>query len=226
MVCSPIVITVNKIRNVFETDTRNIVDLMSMDDPPIFNITVRMKRYYDALISSTMDRHNALELNAKLLKYVLRCQVSAFLLYRKPSSNFSITPDVEIARRNCIRLFKQADVCEVLPIPALGIVRSTYPLNPFPIPPSHRAIVMQTGQRLSTLIKNFVHQKANNFVIYISTYGITPAILLPTISVILNDLSNESSRRIIDRLHRLYAFDLSSFIVRFAQGHVMPCGRI
>ena len=103
-----------------------------------------MMRY---IISSTMDRHNALELNAKLLKYVLRCQMSAFLLYRKPSSNFSITPDVEMARRNFARLFKQADVCEVLPIPALGIVRSTYPLNPFPIPPSHRSIVMQTGQR-------------------------------------------------------------------------------
>ena len=49
VVCSPIVIIANKIRNIFETDTRNIVDLMSMDDPPIFNITVRMKRYYDAL---------------------------------------------------------------------------------------------------------------------------------------------------------------------------------
>lgn len=199
---------------------------MSMDDPPIFNITVRMKRYYDTLISSTMDCQDAYELNEKLLKYILRCQMSDYLLYRKASLNFNITPDVEKARKNFARLFKQCDVCEVLPIPALGIIRSTYPLNLFPITPSQRSIVMQTGQQQTTLIENFVQQNAINFVIYISNYGITPAISLPTISIILDDLSNESSMHIINRLHILYAFDLSSFIVRFAQGYVMPCGRI
>ena len=173
-----------------------------------------------------MDRQDAFELNGKLLKYILRCQMSDYLLYRKASPNFSITPDVEMARKNFARLFKQCDVCQALPVPAVGIVRSTYPLNPFPIPPSQRSIVMQTGQQQSTLIENFVQQNATNFVIYISNYGITPAISLPTISVVLDDLSNESSMRIINRLHTLYAFDLSSFIVRFAQGHVMPCGRI
>src|SRR5271169_5213909 len=199
---------------------------MSMDNPPIFNITLRMKGYYDTLISSTMDRQDAFELSGNLLKYILRCQMSDYLLYRKASPTFIITPDVETARNNFARLLKQCDVCKVLPIPALGIVRSTYPLNPFAIPPSQRSIVMQTGQQQSTLMENFVQQNATNFVIYISNNGITPAISLPTISIILDDLSNESSMRIINRLHTLYAFDLSSFIVRFAQGHVMPCGRI
>lgn len=197
-----------------------------MDDPPIFNITVSMKQQYNTLISSTMDRKDAPELNGSLLNYILRCQISDYLLYRKPSRNFSITPDVEMARKNFARLFKQCDVCEVLPVPALGIVRSTYPLNPFPIPPSQRSIVMQTGQQQATLIENYVQQNATNFVIYISNYGITSAISLPTISIILDDLSNGSSRRIINRFQTLYAYDLSSFVVRFAQGQVMPCGRI
>ena len=199
---------------------------MRMNDPPLFAITMRMREYYDKLLSVTMDAPDALALSTKVLKYILRCQMSDNYLYHKPTANIKITSTIERARKNFGRLLKQCDVCNVLPVPALGIIRYTYPLAPFPIQPAQRSYIMQTGQQQCSLIENFIQRYANNLVIYMSNYGITPVIALPTITIVLDDILSASSSHIINELRTLYAFDQTSFLVRFVQGRVIPCGRI
>ena len=92
---------------------------MSVSDPHLFVITVRMKRYYDELSFSTVDAPDAFVLCVKVLKYILRCQMSDPVLYHKATSDIEITSVIETARKNFGRLFKQ---CDLLPVPALGIV--------------------------------------------------------------------------------------------------------
>src|SRR5579859_7304270 len=200
---------------------------MSLDEPVIFNITRRMREWYTAVSSSSVDVANAKEMNIKILQFVLRSQMSDFRLYNDPCDKLAINEDLQRARINFARLYKQCDVMAILPRPELGIVRYTLPLNPFPLPKSIRNATQSTfPHQLATVVAK-VSAISANFAIYSSSFGIQPTVSLPTISVILPDLDIDSSREIISCLRSIYnPFDYDAFIIRLAIGEVRAAGRI
>ena len=200
---------------------------MSLDEPVIFNITRRMRESYTRVSSSSVDVPNAKEMNIKILQFVLRSQMSDVRLYNDPCDKLAIDEDLERARINFARLYKQCDIMAILPRPELGIVRYTLPLNPFPLPECIRNATQLTfPHQLATVVAK-VSEISANFAIYSSGFGIQPTVSLPTISVILPDLDIDSSREIITSLRSIYnPFDFDAFIIRLAIGEVCAAGRI
>jgi hypothetical protein len=200
---------------------------MRLDEPLIFNITQRMRQSYIAITSDSVDLANAKHMNLKILQFVLRCQMSDIRLYHVPCGKLVIDEDLQRARINFARLYKQCDVMAILPRPEPGIVRYTLPLNPFPLPKSVRKATQSTFRRQLAIVVAKVSEISANFAIYSSNFGIQLTVSLPTISVILPGLDTDSSREIMSYLRSIYSpFDYDSFIVRFAIGNVRAAGRI
>jgi len=202
-------------------------ELMSLDEPLIFNITRQMRESYIAVSSSGVDVVNAKEMNIKILQFVLRSQMSDIRLYHNPCDKFAVDEDLQRARINFARLYKQCDVMAILPRPELGVVRYTLPLHPFPLPKSIRNPTQSTfPHQLATIVAK-VSEISANFAIYSSSFGIQPTVSLPTISVILPGLDTDSAREIISYVHSIYnPFDCDAFIIRVATGEVRAAGRI
>ena len=143
-----------------------------------------MRESYIAISSTSVDVADAKDMNIKILQFVLRSQMSDVRLYHKPCDKLAIDEDMQRARINFARLYKQCDVMAILPRPELGIVRHTLPLNPFPIPKSIRKAMRSTYRHQLAIIVAKVSESSANFAIYSSSFGIQLAVSLPTISVI------------------------------------------
>jgi hypothetical protein len=106
---------------------------MAMDRPSIFNITMNLKRHYQAIAPSAVDTLLAKDLGANILMYILRAQLSQVDMYYPGDT---AEPIVGSAQSNFARLYRQYDLLYLLPRPDLGVMRSSFPLNPMPTPAS------------------------------------------------------------------------------------------
>jgi hypothetical protein len=196
---------------------------MSGDHPPIFNITVRLKKKYDAISGSITDKPHVRDLSIKVLQYLLRCHLSDIRLYTKPSPNFEVNSSMEETRMNFARLFKQCDLLSLLPSNELGIVRHTYALVPFPLPQTTRSATAAMFSRQIETVTEVVSSASPNFAIYTSSFGISQTISLPTISVLLPQFDPQ----LLSRLRSFFdPFDYECYAIRFVLGGVKPAGRI
>jgi hypothetical protein len=110
-------------------------------------------------------------------------------LYHKHTPKLSISAAGESARKNFASLLRQCDVVNILPATPLGIVRTLYPFNVFPIPPRPYKSIKRTARRQRDRIVSILNESLPNFVVYISNYGFSPTIALPTINVIVPKLT-------------------------------------
>ena len=197
-----------------------------MNEPEIFGITIRFREVYNRLSSSAVDISRARELNVKILRYILRAQMSDIRLYHHQTDSFNLDECAMSARRNFGRLFRQCDITKILPVPELGIVRTSLPLNPMPIPASLRDATRLSSLHQRDTILEVVQRLSADFCIYISNYGINVTIALPTISVVLPGVTTTTAPSIIQQLQKMYnPFDFDSYIVRFSSGTVQAAGR-
>ena len=123
--------------------TQDIITIMSDERPHIFDITYKFRQLFGSVNENALDSNRAHDMSLKNLLYILRCQMSEERLYR-PLSGVAGTGDydaVRLAKLNFARLFKQCDVVHILPTPALGLIRSSYPMAPVPIPKTSLPVV-------------------------------------------------------------------------------------
>jgi hypothetical protein len=202
--------------------------MMSEELPKIFNVTIKIRATYNSVLERASDADCAHDMSIKNLQYILRCQMSDIRLYR-PSSGTSLTSEPDpgsTARLNFARLYKQCDPLNILPSPALGIIRSTYPMAPLPIPSQMRR-QLTTIERQRDAAIEAIEESCQSFVIYFSNYGINEAVSLPTMSVVLLDLTSASSLAAIARLRELFdPFNFSAMLIRVAEGEFNSIGQV
>lgn len=134
---------------------------------------------------------------------------------------------VQLAKLNFARLYKQCDVLDILPKPAPGLIRSSYPMAPLPIPSHSRNVLMEMLDRQRAVALDVLSSFSGFFVIYVSNCGLSEAVSLPTLSIILPDLTSASSIRIVSRLKEMFdPFNFSSLFLRLASGEFKPVGEI
>src|SRR5271168_868266 len=209
--------------------TQDIITIMSDERPHIFDITYKFRQLFVSVTENALDSNCARDMALKNLLYTLRCQMSEERLYR-PLSGVAGTGDydaVRIAKLNFAKLYKQCDIVDILPRPALGLIRSSYPMAPLPIPSHSRTAVAEMVARQQAVALDALSHYSQFFVIYISNYGISEAVSLPTLSIILPDLTSPSSVKLISRLKELFdPFNLSALLLRLASGEFKPVGEI
>lgn len=209
--------------------TQDILTIMSDQRPQIFEITSKFRQSYSSVIENALDSNDANDMSLRNLLYILRCQMSEERLYR-PSSEVLGTGEydvIQLAKSNFARLYKQCDVLDILPKPALGLLRSSYPMAPLPIPSHSRNALAEMLDRQRAVALDVLSSYSGFFVIYVSNYGISEAVSLPTLSIILRDLTSASSISIVSRLkERFDPFNFSSLLLRLASGEFKPVGEI
>ena len=209
--------------------TQDIITIMSEERPHIFDITCKFRQLFGSVNENALDSNRAHDISLKNLLYILRCQMSEERLYR-PLTGVAGTGDydaVRIAKLNFARLYKQCDVVDILPKPALGLIRSSYPMAPLPIPSHTRTAVAEMVARQQALALDALSQYSRFFVIYVSNYGISEAVSLPTLSIILADLTSPLSVKVVSHLKELFdPFSLSALLLRLASGEFKPVGEI
>ena len=202
---------------------------MSEENPHIFEITYKLRQTYHSVVDDVMDSNRAHDMCLKNLLYILRCQMSDERFYR-PFTGLAGTGDydtVRLAKLNFARLYRQCDVLNILPAPALGLIRSSYRMAPLPIPKQLRAALVDTIQRQRTIAVDILQLYTISFVIFVSNYGISQAVSLPTLSIVVPDLTSPSSVSAISRLRECFdPFNFSAILLRISCGEIKPVGEI
>src|SRR2546423_13247126 len=93
---------------------------MGVDDPEIFNITVRAKANYASTREFAFDVEYGNQYNIKILQYLLRVVMSDYRLYHPATSTLRIDDTARLARKNIGRLFSHLDLVGLLPTPLLA----------------------------------------------------------------------------------------------------------
>jgi len=202
---------------------------MSDERPRIFDVTYKFRQTFVAVNENALDSNRAHDLSLKNLLYILRCQMSEMQLYRTLTgvAGRGDYDAVRTAQLNFARLYKQCDVANILPKPALGLIRSSYRMSPLPIPSHTRSIMAAMFSRQQNVALNALSQYSRFFAIYVSNYGISEDISLPTLSIILSDVTSPSSINIVSRLkERFDPFNFSSLLLRLTSGEFRPVGEI
>jgi hypothetical protein len=202
---------------------------MSDERPHIFDVTYKFRQTFVSVNENALDSNRAHDMSLKNLLYILRCQMSEERLYR-PLTGVASTEDydtVRIAQLNFARLYKQCDVANILPKPALGLIRSSYRMSPLPIPSHTRSTMAAMFSRQQDVALDALSQYSRFFAIYVSNYGISEDISLPTLSIILPDVTSPSSIHIVSRLKELFdPFNFSALLLRVTFGEFRPVGEI
>ena len=202
---------------------------MSYENPHIFEITYRFRQNYRSVVDDAMDSNRANDLCLKNLLYILRCQMSDERFYR-PLTGVTGTGDydiVRLAKLNFAKLYRQCDVLDILPVPALGLIRSSYRMAPLLIPKWLRPRLADTIERQRTIAVDILQSYTISFVIYISNYGISHPVSLPTLSVVLPDLTSPESVDAISRLKECFdPFNFSAMLLRISCGGIKQVGEI
>src|ERR1700737_788781 len=107
---------------------------MSDERLGIFSITLKFRQSYRSIVDHALDINQANDMCLKNLHYILRVQMSDERFYRPSTGEITTVGDVGAAKLNFAKLYKQCDVLDNLPSPALGIVRTSFPMAPHPIP--------------------------------------------------------------------------------------------
>src|SRR5271169_242 len=145
--------------------------MMSEENPEIFSVTTKIRITYNSIVGGAVDADLAHDWSIKNLQYILRSQMSDIRLYRS-SSVASSTNELEAARDagiNFARLYKQCDPLNILPSPALGIIRSTYPMAPLPIPIQTRNQLTTIERQRDSAIEE-VQESCPSYIIYVTNY--------------------------------------------------------
>ena len=202
---------------------------MSDERPHIFDITYKFRQLFVSVNENALDSNRAHDMSLKNLLYILRCQMSEERLYR-PLSGVAGTEDydaVRISQLNFARLYKQCDVVNILPTPALGLIRSSYPMAPLPIPSHTQSTMAAMFARQQAVALDALSHYSRFFAIYVSNYGISEDVSLPTLSIILPDVTSPSSIDIVSRLKELFdPFNFSALLLRLTFGEFRPVGEI
>jgi hypothetical protein len=197
-----------------------------MNEPEIFGLTVRLQEVYNHVASSAVDISLARDLNIEILRYILRAQMSDIRLYHHQTNTFELDESAISARQNFGRLFRQCDVTKTLPLPELGIVRTSLPLNPMPLPRSVSDATRFLSLHQRDIILDLVQRLSADFCIYISSYGVNQAVTLPTITIVLPSLTTTTAISIIKQLQQMYnPYDFDFYTVRFASGIVQTAAQ-
>jgi hypothetical protein len=125
----------------------DVLTIMSDEQPGIFSITLKFRYIYASLVEHALDIDRARDMSVKNLLYILRVQMSDERFYNPSTVETTMVDDVNTARLNFAKLYKQCDVLSILPSPALGIIRTSYPMAPLPIPPDTRTAFGETLER-------------------------------------------------------------------------------
>src|SRR5277367_1107528 len=201
---------------------------MSDERPRIFDITYKFRQTFGSVIENALASNRANDMSLKNILYILRCQMSEERLYR-PLSGAVDTPDyngVQFARVNFARLYKQCDVLDILPAPALGLIRSSYPMALLPVPSHTQSDVAEMLDRHRAVALDALSSYSRFLVIYVSNFGISEAVSLPTLSIILPDLTSACSISIVSRLKELFDPFNYTGLLRLASGEFKPVGEI
>jgi hypothetical protein len=200
---------------------------MSSDTPALFALTARLRERYREASAKALDLAIARNYNTKVLCYILRCMLGDHTLYHKEMFELRLTPDATKARFNFARLLKQCDILDQLPRSDLGIICHSYPMNVLPIPPAQFHSQKRTSRRQRDRIVSLLNDSVPKFAVYTSNFGITNAISLPTLSIVLPNLSSTPSARIIKDIAKIPdAFDFEAPCIRYSIGHFAPVGQI
>src|SRR5436305_8800601 len=148
--------------------------MMSEERPEVFIVTMKIRSTYNTVVEGALDADFGHSMSIKNLQYILRCQMSDIRLYRPSSGRSSESePDpVGTARINFARLYKQCDPLNILPSPALGIIRSAFPMAPLPIPTQVRKHLTTIGRQQDSAIEA-VQESCHSYVIYVTNYEIS-----------------------------------------------------
>jgi hypothetical protein len=202
---------------------------MSNERPHIFDITYKFRHLFVSVNENALDSNRAHDMSLKNLLYILRSQMSEERLYR-PLSGVAGTEDyddVRIAQLNFARLYKQCDVVNILPKPALGLIRSSYRMSPLPIPSHTRITMAAVLSRQQAVALDVLNQFSRFFTMYVSNYGISEDVSLPTLSIILPDVTSPLSMDIVSRLKEVFdPFNFSALLLRVTFGEFRPVGEI
>ena len=194
-------------------------------EPVLFQITHRMRNVFHQLRPHVVDNFLAHDLNIKLLQYVLRVVMSDYQLYNKRTSTFDIPDEVQQAKVNFSRLFRQCDVTDCIAQPELGIVRSEMGYYPFPIPTRMRSSTIENALIQRDTILQLVNSASPNYCIYISMFGLNESICVPTISLVVPNIADPFIGPLVKRLRSMYPpFDSESYVLRFSNGYAAAAG--
>jgi hypothetical protein len=108
--------------------------------------------------------------------------------------------DLGTAKLNFAKLYKQCDVLNNLPSPALGIIRTSFPMAPHPIPLVTSTTLHETLQRQRSITIDTLQTICISFIIHVSTFGIMQTLSLPTLSIALPDLTSQPAVTAIARI--------------------------
>jgi hypothetical protein len=197
----------------------NILTIMSDERPGIFSITLKFRQSHTSIIDHALDIDRANDMCVKNLHYILYIDMSDERLYRPSAGETTTIDDVGTAKLNFAKLYKQCDVLDVLPSPALGVIRTNYPMAPLPIPPETRTALRETLQRQRSVAIDTLRTISHSFVVYVSNFRITQTLSLPTLSIVLPDLTTPPALAAIARLKEIFdPFNSSTLLLRFSLG--------
>ena len=200
---------------------------MSDERLGIFSITLKFRQSYRSIVDHALDINQANDMCLKNLHYILRVQMSDERFYRPSTGEITTVGDVGAAKLNFAKLYKQCDVLDNLPSPALGIVRTSFPMAPHPIPLETRTTLRETLQRQRSVAIDTLRTICSSFVVYVSNFGITQTLSLPTLSIILPDLTTQPALTAIARIKEIFdPFNFSLMLIRFSLGEFKRVGEI
>ena len=202
---------------------------MSDENPHIFEITHKFRQNYHSVVDDVTNSNRANDMCLQNLLYILRCQMSDERFYR-PLNGLADTGDYDtvcLAKLNFAKLYRQCDVLNILPAPALGLIQSSYRMAPLPTPKKLQAALVDTIKRQRTIAVDVLQLYTRSFVIFVSNYGISQAVSLPTLSVVLPDLTSSSSVSAISRLRECFdPFNFAAVLLRISCGEIKQIGEI
>ena len=194
-------------------------------EPTLFQVTHRMRNVFHQLRPHVVDNFLARDLNIKLLQYVLRVVMSDYQIYNKCTTTFDVPDEVQQAKVNFSRLFRQCDVTDCIAQPELGIVRSEMGYYPLPIPSRIRSSTIENALKQRDTILQLVNSASPNYCIYISMFGLNQSICVPTISLVVPNIANPLITPLVERLRSMYSpFDFESYVLRFSNGYAAAAG--
>jgi len=136
------------------------------------------------------------------------------------------SPGSSTARTNFSALLQKIDLFGILPALHRCVVRSFYPLNPFPIPTEECVTTQTSLLRHRDRIVSILNETVVNYVVYITMFGITAEVALPTITIVLPNLKTTESVTAIRRIADISnPFNVSVPVIRYATRGVKPAGR-
>jgi hypothetical protein len=205
----------------------DVLTIISDEPPRIFAITLKFRQIYASLVEHALDINRANDMSVKILLYILRVQMSDERFYSPLTGETTTVDDVDAAKLNFTKLYKQCDVLDILPSPALGLIRTIYPMAPLPIPLDTRTSLGETLQRQRSVAIDTLKTMSSSFIVYVTNFGITQTVSLPTLSIVLPDLTTPPALTVIARLKEIFdPFDLSAMLIRFSAGEFRRVGEI